>query len=1159
MCKSKLGRYFSFVLSMLFVFTTSMSMAQTDRVIRGTVVDATTGAALGGVSISDSATKNATSTANDGTFEIGTRTNSTLIFQYVGYARKTVTVGAESNIRVQLSEDESELEEVVVVAYGTARKRDLTGAVSQIDSKALTQQSNSTVSRALEGAAPGIQVSAVDGQPGVDMGIRVRGLGSANQNTSNALVVIDGVPAQNDNPLASISPKDIESVTILKDAASTALYGSRGANGVVLITTKKGVKGTPRIAFESKLGMNQIGPYQYDKISDPKDIYEFAWLSIYNSVRYGVDGSGTAKGYTTNVQNPNMSHEEAALFASQHLFDYTGSTTDFKVNNLGNWMLYDVPGAIYTPTGGTGANASSTMTGAYLVNTDGKLNPNARLLYNENYDSHLLQNRTRQEYNVSASGGSDKIDYFISGGYLGDPSYIRGSSFKRYNGRANVNAQVYDWLKLGANVGYANRDTQSPATRFGRNPGSSTANAFRFINGQNPLTQLFARDQNGNIIQENGKDKVHVLQGDTWSPVGPTTAALSSTNVLTVLDNDIDKRVSDDWNTRVYGTINFLNDFTFTANFSLDKFNDIRTRYWNSESGQAAGIGAFGKVFSNVSIMNAQQLLNYNKTIGSHTIEGLLGHEYDAFQFETLNYRSSYSLIDNFPTYANYVGRYDGGTFSNPGGGTDTRRMESYFARGNYNYADKYFAQVSVRRDGSSKFKLKDKRWGTFWSVGAGWRINGEDFMENTQGWLDNLKVRASYGVIGNQNGISNYSGYQTWGFSAVYQQTSGGTGIPTSYVLNQNAYVNDQLTWEKINTFDAGLEVGLFNRVRATFDYYNRLTTNAIWSQPIAMSKGQSSILTNSAKLSNYGFEVDLSVDVIKNEDWTWTVSTNGTHYRTILKEVPPGVGSAALDGDWTGGVDGWSSAGTAGNTNIAYLRGIDKDYFNMYLFKYAGVDQSTGLPMFYHRVTEADLSAGLFSGSQVGESVATTDYSKASRYEMGSAVPSWIGGFSTSLRYKNFDLYGAFAYQVGGKFLSTEYANSLYVTENPGKALSSELIGNTWTPENTGAKFPMVMYGNTYGNGSTFGSWMYSDMAMFNASYLNLKNITVGYTLPADLLGNSKIKRLRVYASGDNIFMLTSHSGIDPRMSLVGGWEVGAYSYPTMRTFSAGVNLEF
>ena len=1158
MCKSKLSRYCSFMLSLLIMFSTNMTMAQTDRVIRGTVVDAATGSALAGVSISDAVTKNAASTSSDGTFEIGTRSNSTLTFQYVGYTKKTITVGSQSNITVQLSEDESELEEVVVVAYGTQKKRDLTGSVSQIDSKALSLQSNSTVSRALEGAAPGIQVSAVDGQPGVDMGIRVRGLGSANQNTSGALVVIDGVPAQNDNPLASISPKDIENVTILKDAASTALYGSRGANGVVLITTKKGVKGTPRIAFEGKLGVNQVGPYQFDKISDPKDIYEFAWLSIYNSVRYGVNGSGKAQNYTTNVKNPNMSHEDAAEFASKHLFDYTGSMTDFQVNNLGNWMLYNVPGAVYTPTG-SNANASSTMTGAYLVNTDGKLNPNANLLYNESYDSHLLENRTRQEYNVSASGGSDKIDYFISGGYLEDPSYIRGSSFKRYNGRANVNAQVYDWLKIGANVGYANRDTQSPATRFGRNAGSAVSNVFRFINGQNPLTQIYARDQNGNIIQENGQNKVHVKQGDTWSPVGPTAAALSTTNIFTVLDNDIDKRVSDDWNTRIYGNVKFLNDFTFTANFSLDKFNDIRTRYWNSESGQAAGVGAFGKVFSNVTIMNAQQLLNYNKTIGSHSIEALLGHEYDSYQFETINYRSSYSLIDNFPSYANYVGRYDGGTFANPGGGIDTRRMESYFARGNYNYADKYFAQVSVRRDGSSKFKLKDKRWGTFWSVGGGWRINAEDFMANTSSWLDNLKVRASYGVIGNQNGISNYSGYQTWGFSAVYQTSNSGVGLPASYVLNQNAYVNDQLTWEKVNTFDAGLELGFFNRVRLTLDYYNRTTTNGIWSQPIAYSKGQSSISTNTARLNNSGIEVDLSVDVIKNENLTWTLATNGTHYKTILKEVPPGVGSAALNGDWTGTVEGWSAAGTGGSGNIAYLRGIDKDYFNMYLYKYAGVDQNSGLPMFYHKVTEADLSAGLFAGSKVGESVATTDHSKASRYEMGSAVPKWIGGFSTSLRYKNFDLYGAFAYQLGGKFLSTEYANSLYVSENPGKALSAELIGNTWTPENTGAKFPMVMYGNSNGNGSTFGSWMYTDMALFNASYLNFKNITIGYTVPERLLGKSKIKKLRVYASGDNMFMLTSHSGIDPRMSLVGGWEVGAYSYPTMRTFSGGVNLEF
>lgn len=1146
------------LLSVCCLFCINTAVAQTERVIQGTVVDAATGATLAGVTITDSETKNRTSTGSDGTFEIGITDGSKLTVYHVSYSRQTVDVGSQSELHIQLEEDESELEEIVVVAYGTAKKRDLTGSVSTVDSKALTMQSNSTVSRALEGAAPGIQVSAVDGQPGVDMGIRVRGLGSANQNTSSALVVIDGVPAQHENPLSSISPNDIENVTVLKDAASTALYGSRGANGVVLITTKTGRSGAPRITFEAKNGVNQVGPYGFDRISDPKDVYEYAWQTIYNSVRYGVDGTGVSKNYTTNLQNPNMSHDDAANFASAHLFDYTGSTDNFQVNNLGNWMLYDVPGAIYTPTG-SGANASSTMSGAYLVNPDGKLNPEARLLYNDSYDKHLLENRLRQQYNISASGGTEKVDYFISGGYLEDPSYIRGSSFKRFNGRANVNAQVYDWLKLGANVGYANRNTQSPATRWGRNPGSAASNVFRFINGQNPLTQLYARDEQGNLIQRNGQNVVHTLQGDTYSPVGPTAAALSTTNILTVLDNDADRKISDDWNARTYGTISFLDDFTFTANLSLDKFNDIRTRYWNSQSGQAAGVGALGKLFSNVTIMNTQQLLNYNKTVGSHSIESLLGHEYDSYQFEGLNYRSSYELIENFPAYANFVGRYDGGTFADPGGGINKRTMESYFARVNYNYADKYFAQASVRRDGSSKFKLKDKRWGTFWSVGGGWRINGEEFMANTSHWLDELKVRASYGIIGNQNGISNYAGYQTWGFSAVYQQTSNGTGIPADYVLNQHAYVNDQLTWEKVNTFDAGLDFGLFGRVRGTFDYYNRTTTNAIWNQPIAYSKGQSSISTNSARLNNYGFEMELSVDIIRNEDWNWTLSTNGTHYRTILKEVPAGVGSSALDGNWTSGIDGWGAAGTTDISSITYLRGVDKDYFNMYLHRYAGVDQQTGLPQFYHQVTESEAAAGTFGNAQAGEDVAVTDYSKASRYEMGSAIPSWIGGLSTSLRYKNFDFYGALAYQLGGKFLSLDYANSLYLSENPGSAISEELLGNTWTPENPGAKFPMAMYGNTYGNGSTFGSWMYSDLAMFSASYLNLKNITIGYTLPESLLGRSKIKSLRIYASGDNMFMFTSHSGIDPRMSLVGGWEVGAFSYPTMRTFSAGINLEF
>lgn len=1152
----KIPSLFSFLAIMLLLVWTTQTFGQAAKSVKGKVVDAVTGLPILGVSISDSSTKNKTSTDKLGQFEIMSATNSTLTFSYLGFTEQRVKVDGNFNPTIRLQEQTTGLNEVVVVAYGTAKRKDLTGSVSTIDTKVLALQSNSTVSRALEGAAPGVQVSAVDGQPGVDMGIRVRGLGSASQSTSDALVVIDGVPAQNANPLATISPKDIESVTILKDAASTALYGSRGANGVVLVTTKKGKKGVPKVSFEGKFGVNQAGPYQYDKMDKPQDIYEYTWLSIYNSVRYGVAGSGTSKNYTTNVQTPNMTDAAAAQFASAHLFDYTGSTTNFQMNNLGNWMLYDVPGATYTTTG-AGVNSSKTMSGAYLVNPDGKLNPNAKLLFGENYDQYVLEDRFRQEYNLSVSGGTDKIDYFFSGGYLEDPSYIRGSTFSRYNGRANVNAQIFDWLKMGTNVMYGVRNTQSPATRFGRNPGSSSANVFRYITGQNQLTQLYARDAQGNYIYENGEKKVHVLAGDTYSPLGLTTSGYSNTNLLTVLDTDVDNRESGDLNTRTYVQIKLHDDFTFTSNFSYDKFNEVRTRFWNNETGQAQGVGAFGKVLSNVAILNAQQLLNYNKTVGLHTIEGLLGHEYDSFKSEGLNYRSSYELIPDFISYANFVGRYDGGTFSNPGGAQDVRNMESYFARGNYNYDNKYFLQGSIRRDGSSKFKLKENRWGTFWSVGAGWRISSEKFMKSTSNWLNDLKVRGSYGIIGNQNGVANYSGYQTWSYSAVYASTTGGTGIPASYNLSQNGYVNDQLTWENINTFDTGLEFSLFGRVRGSFDYYNRLTTNAIWNQPIPFSKGQNSILTNSAKLSNSGFEIDLSVDIIKNDDWNWNVSTNGTHYRTILRDLPKGVGSSELNGNFTSGVDGWAAAGTGAVAQTVFLRGIGKDYYNLYLFKYAGVDQVTGLPLFGHQVTQSEANAGLYPTYKVGESFNTTDYSIASRYEMGSAVPDWIGGFSTSLRYKNFDFYTSFAYQLGGKFFSTEYGNNLYVSE--GAVRSAELINNTWTPQNTGAKFPMAMYGNTYGNGATFGSWLYSDMALFSASYLNLKNITIGYTLPEKLLKKAKISKMRVFASGDNLWLLTSHSGVDPRMSLVGGLEVGAYSYPSMRTFTCGFNLDF
>jgi TonB-linked SusC/RagA family outer membrane protein len=1083
---------------------------------------------------------------------------NTLSISFVGMKMQEIAVGDKTSINVSLAEETVGIEEVVAIGYGTAKKKDFTGAISSVDSKLIASQANSTVTRALEGAVAGLQVASVDGQPGLDMGIRVRGLGTASQNNSNALIVIDGVPVQHDNLLSTINQKDILEITVLKDAASTAVYGSRGANGVVLVTTKKGNKGKTKVSFEGRWGVNQIGPYGFDKISNPEDIYEFAWLAINNSYRYGVDGTGRSKNYTTNVQTPNYSKEAAAQFASAHLFDYTGSETNFTRNALDNWMLYDVPGAVYTKTG-TGATASSTMSGAYLVNTDGQLNPDARLLYNDNYDEYLFEDKLRQEYNVSASGGSEKVDYFVSLGYLEDPSYIRGSSFSRYNGRANVNAQMYSWLRLGTNVGYSNRSTQSLATRYGRNPGSGTANPFRYINGQNQLIPLYAHDKDGNYIYNtDGTKKVHVLAGDSYSPLGLTNTCYSSTNILTMLDKDKDIRNSSDLTTRTYGEITFLKDFKFTANLSYDKFNEVRTRYWQSETGQVQGVGAFGKVYQNVSVLNTQELFSYNHDFDKHHVDALAGHEFNKYFMESLYYNSAYELIPDFVAFANFVGRYTGGTFSSPGGTEAKNAMESYFGRANYIYSDKYYVAASLRRDGSSKFKYDSTRWGTFWSLGGGWRISGENFMAGTNDWLENLKLRASYGVIGNQNGIGNYSGYQLWSYGATYTSTTAGNGIPASYVLTKGGFVNDGLTWENTETFDIGIDFSLFNFVRGTFDYYDRNTNNAIWDQPIALSLGQSSLQKNSAAIQNRGFEVELDFDIFKKQDFAWTVSLVGTHYTTVLTDVPAGVGSSTLNGNWTANADAWSASGGGSSSNVTYLRGVGKDYYNLYMFKYAGVDQTNGLPLFYHKVTEADHTNGLYSEVAVGGDAKTTNYSTASRYELGSAIPDWIGGFNTTLRYKNFDFTGILSYQIGGKFYSTDYGNSLYLSNNIGSALSAELIGNTWTPENTDAKFPMVMYGNTYGDGSTFGSWMYSDMALFDASYLDVKSITFGYTLPKALLQKYKIGNLRLYVSADNLYMLTSHSSIDPRMSLIGGLEVGAYSYPPMRTISFGVNLD-
>ena len=1186
-----------FVIVMLAVLTMGFQ-AFAQNAVSGKVTDAK-GEAIPGVSVLVKGTTTGTMTDLDGSYRLNVRPGATLVFSCVGFEDQEVVPGSRSVVNVTLAEDSELLDEVVYVAYGTAKKKDLTGSIATVDSKTLEVQAQGSVTRALEGQVAGLQTSSLDGQPGLDVGIRVRGIGTASANNSNALIIIDGAPAiEGTNPLASLNSKDIESITVLKDAASTALYGARGANGVILVNTKNGKAGKAKISFEGRWGVNAIGPNSdFDVIGtgNAGELYEFYWLGIYNSVYSGyAKNSGSLKGNAA----------ASAEFASAHLFDFKGDATSFGRNGLYNRLAYSVPGMKFTPTN-SGTNQSSTLSGAYLVNPDGKLNPNATLLWSGGtlHDA-LITSRFRQQYNVSANGGSDKMDYHLSLGYLSDPSYVATSAFRRYNARANVNAQITSWLKSGARFAYTHRKTNSLATRYGRNPGSTAENPFSRIDASTVLDNAYARDLDGSYILNAAGEKMgNVNAGSTaynatptLSPVGPTRNLFGQAiNWVEYYKQQEDSNTYDDLNASGYVRASFLKYFTAEVNLTYNTTFNTRKRFFNTETA-AARVGAdlkstIHKDKEQWTTINTQQLLNYGQDFGVHHVDAMVGHEYYQYDYELMKYGAAHSLFNDFQGYVNFIGPQTYSTYGDSwGGNLNKMAMESYFGRANYVYDEKYYVSASLRRDGSSKFKKPENRWGTFWSIGAGWRISAEPWMDGTNDWLDNLKVRASYGVLGNQNGIGMYSGYQTWTYKAAAWAGSGIATYPSMTALSKNAWSNDALTWENVHTTDAGVDFTLFGgKLSGTFDWFNKQTVNAIWNQNASyLAAGQASLAMNTAGIRSRGIELELNWQPVKTQDWDVIFSTNGTHYNTIITSVPEGTGSKALNGCWTANSDGWSLSGEGSSSGQEYLRGIGKDYFNMYLYKYAGAagntgvtyygndgkaytgytkgDPYAGMPLFWHTVTKAEAEAGKFGSAKEGDIINTTNTSLANRYEMGDAIPEWIGGFSTYVRFKGFDLTALFSYQIGGKFFSVDYATGeegrykAGADLNDAVSVSRELLNNTWTEDNQNAKFPMVIYGSEVArSGATLGSWNYTDMALFSASYFSIKNITLGYTFPRKLVNKINIDNLRIYASCDNPVLLYGHKGVDPRWSMTGGMNVGAFSYPYLSVYTFGVNIDF
>ena len=1161
--------------------------------VSGKVADAN-GEAIPGASVIVKGTTTGTMTDIDGAYQLNAGSNATLVFSCIGYTSQEVAVNGKGTINVVLTEDSTLLEETVVVAYGTAKKKDLTGSIGTVDNKALTVQAVGSVTRALDGQVAGLQTSIIEGQPGWDAGIRIRGIGTASANNSEALIVIDGVPAiEGTNPLSSINSKDIESITVLKDAASTALYGARGANGVVLVTTKSGKAGKTRVSFEARLGVNAVGPKAYfDKIGDKDlaDIYEFTWESIYNDIYYGK--SAAAAGMAGNAS-------AAAQYASAHLFDYSPDGSFSRNAALGNKMAYNLPGAVYTTTGTAGtATQSATMSGAYLVNTDGKLNPAAQQIWGaSDVNNALTASRFRQEYNVSATGGTDKVDYHMSIGYLSDPSYITWSKFDRITARGNVNAKITDWLKAGVNFAYTNRTINSQSTRWGRNPGFVSQNVFTWTGCATPLDNMYALDKNGNfILNANGEKMVNCNinrnypnLANSYSPLGPTSTPWSYNLPLYYEQAEYSQKYND-MNTKGYLKATFLKYFTAEVNVAYDKTFETLTRYWNTETAHSMNSladsygSAIRRTKNEYSVLNTQQLLNYNQDFGKHHVDALFGHEYYQYDYEQMYLGGAHTLINDSRAYVNFLGSATYSPFgAGYGGDLQKQTMESYLGRANYIYDNKYYVSASIRRDGSSKFKYNENRWGTFWSVGAGWRISNEPWMEGAKGWLDNLKFRGSYGVLGNQNGIDRYSGYQRWSY--------GGSGwvaakdsYPSTYSLTKSAWVNDALTWEKVNTADAGFDFTLFGgKLAGSFDWFSKHTKNAVWNKNVSyLAAGQSSLPQNTAGIKSTGVEFDLNYQPVKTKDWDVILSVNGTHYNTTLTNIPEGP-----DFRYEAQPDAWASNGAGALSYTAYYRGVGLDYYNLYTYKYGGVAGNTGVKyygtdgqwhtgytkgdpdagnaLFWHKVTDADSSV---YGVPAGQDVLVADYNKASRYEIGDAIPELYGGFSALVRWKGLDLTMQFAYQIGGKYIDNNYSSTecgKYATGlnlSQGQPVSQELWGNTWSEKNLDAKYPMNYYsslGPNSGAMAATGGYAPTNMSVFDASYLSFKNITLGYTFPTKLMNKAKIANLRIFASADNPILISGHSGYDPRRCMTGALEVGVFSYPYLATYTFGVNLDF
>ncbi len=1053
-------------LSCLFL-TIGMAFAQSG--ITGTVVYQDDGTPVIGAAVKVVDSQIGVATDAEGKFTLDVPKGTRLHVSYLGMESKIVK--ASDHMVVALIEQENALDEVMVVAYGSQKKVAFTGAAASIDGKAIENLQVSSLDDALQGMVAGVQTISASGTPGSGSTIMIRGIGSISAN-AEPLIVLDGVPYSGN--LNSIPTQDIENISILKDAAANSMYGARGANGVIIVTTKAAKAGKPKIEFNARYGFNARGVSNYDIISDPGEYYEM----MYESYRNSLLGS--------------MSYAEANQYAAQNL-----------VSNVTKYNIY-----------------KGIADNAIIDPMTGKLNPNAtQRKWHDDWTEDPFENGTRQEYTVGISGGSGDTKVYASLGYLNDEGYMAGSGFERYNGRIKLDQTIGKYLTVGANLGYSHTDREA----FG-SESNNYSNIFMFSQTIGPIYPIYQYDADGNAMYD-------PITGDRLYDWGNSRPYANKQNPYAVAKENINRTVIDNVTSRAYFKVDFLKYFNFTTNFSYDVRNANYEEYMTPIGGDALDYNGRGEQQSSrYTDMNLQEILNYEQSFGDHTVTVMAGHENQKYTSYYL-----YGHMTNFATNGNHD--FDGATkYEGLNSSRSETTREGYFLRGNYAYADRYYFNASVRRDASSIFH-KDNRWGTFWAVGASWRLKEESWLKDVK-WIDNLKVKASYGTQGN-DGIAGALGY-AYAYKDVYSVNRVDEQVGLSKIIRGNK----DLTWEKSNNFNVGFEAGFWNRLNVEFDFFIKETKDLLYYSPLATSEGSpSGIWRNEMDMKNTGVELTVDGTILKTNDFRWTAQINLTHYKNELTRLPA---SKYPDGYQAG----------------SYWRKIGGSLYDFYMYKYAGVDEATGAPLYYADQTNYfDLEGNQISAAdaqKLGEGNYTEEVEQikvnlienATRYQLNkSAIPDLTGGISTSLTYKNFDLSIATAFQIGG-YVQDSFYSSLMGSGTNGQNFHKDMF-NRWTPNNTKTDIPALYLG-----GNTHRIDGGSDYFVTDASYFALRNVTLGYTLPKTLTHKWGITNLRVYVTGDNIWLHSARKGLDPRQSFSG--ETG-YVYSAMSSYSLGLNLSF